>query len=91
MKLKSRLVAMGNPEKAEMRSDSPTADNEAIHLVFSFAASQKLKVRSGDLENAYFLGMKMSRTLVATSSSWRASWRSRWRASGCACSHLRYT
>ena len=55
MKLKSRLVAMGNQEKAEMRSDSPTADNAAIHLVFSFAASRKLKVSSGDLENAYFL------------------------------------
>ena len=54
-KLKSRLVALGNQEKAELRSDSPTADTEAVHLVFSFAASRRLKVKSGDLENAYFL------------------------------------
>ena len=39
MNLKPRLVALGNQEKRELRSDSPTADAEGIHLVFSFASS----------------------------------------------------
>ena len=30
--------------KRELRSDSPTADAEGIHLVFSFASSRKAKV-----------------------------------------------
>ena len=52
MKLKRRLVAMGNQEKAELRSDSPTAANESSHMVFSFVASHQIKVRSGDLDHA---------------------------------------
>ena len=47
-KYKSRLVALGNNEKAEIRSDSPTAENEALNLVNSFGASRRLPVRSGD-------------------------------------------
>ena len=57
-------MALGNQEKAQNRSDSPTADNEVLCLVLSFAASRRLKVKSGDLENAYFCGMKMSRKLL---------------------------
>ena len=64
MNLKSRLVALGNQEKREMRSDSPTADAEGIHLVFSFASSRKAKVWCGDLESAYFTGERMSRVLL---------------------------
>ena len=41
MNLKSRLVALGNQEKRELRSDSPTADAEGIHLVFSFCEFQE--------------------------------------------------
>ena len=62
--LKSRLVALGNQEKREMRSDSPTADAEGIHLVFSFASSRKAKVWCGDLESAHFTGERMSRVLL---------------------------
>ena len=45
MNLKSRLVALGNQEKQEVRSDSPTAVSEGIHLVFSFASSRKARER----------------------------------------------
>ena len=38
MNLKSRLVALGNQEKREMRSDSPTADAEG------FISSSALRV-----------------------------------------------
>ena len=64
MNLKSRLVALGNQEKREMRSDSLTADAEGIHLDFSFASSRKANVRCGDLESAYFTGERMSRVLL---------------------------
>ena len=64
MNLKSRLVSLGNQEKREMRSDSPTTDTEGIHLVFSFASSRKAKVRCGDLESTYFTGERMSRVLL---------------------------
>ena len=55
---------MGNQEKQKVRSDSPTADTIAIHMVCSFAASYRLKIKCGDLENAYFNGMKMTRVLL---------------------------
>ena len=64
MNLKSRLVALGNQEKQEMRGDSLTAHAEGIHLVFSFASSRKAKVWCGDLESAYFSGERMSRVLL---------------------------
>ena len=64
MNLKSRLVALGNQEKRELRSDSPTADAEGIHLVLSYASSRKAKVMCGDLESAYFTGERMSRVLL---------------------------
>ena len=54
MNLKSRPVALGNQEKREMCSDSPTADAEGIH-------SRKAKVWCGDLESAHFTGERMSR------------------------------
>jgi hypothetical protein len=61
---KSRLVARGDLEKADVRSDSPTADVEAQNLVFSFAASNKLPVKTGDITNAYFQGKMLMRLLV---------------------------
>ena len=63
-KYESRLVALGNNEKAEIRSDSPTAENESLNIVCSFAASRRLPVRSGDLENGYFIGEKLTRLLI---------------------------
>ena len=58
MKLKSRLVVRGDEEKCidDLRSDSPTADAEAFALVVSFAASKRVRLRSGDITNAYFQG-----------------------------------
>ena len=48
--LKSRLVVRGGLEKGteNLRSDSPTCDTEAQNLIFSYAASHKLKMRSID-------------------------------------------
>ena len=46
---KSRLVALGNHEKAQNRSDSPTADNEVLCLVLSFAASRPGDSRSSQV------------------------------------------
>ena len=45
MNLKSRLVALGNQERRELRSDSPTADAEGIHLVFREFQEDKSNVR----------------------------------------------
>ena len=64
MNLKSGLVALGNQEKGEVRSDSLTADAEGIHLVFCFASSRKAKEWCGDLESTYFTGERTSRVLL---------------------------
>ena len=69
MNFKSRLVALGNQEKRELRSDSPTADAEGIHLVFSFASSRKAKVMCGDLESAYFTGERTTQGVAPRSPS----------------------
>ena len=53
---KSRMVACGNQEAAEVRSDSPTAPQETLCLILSFAASHRINVRSADITNAYFHG-----------------------------------
>jgi len=56
-KYKSRLVARGDLEAFDqmgLRSDSPTCDTEVQNLIFSFAASNKLTIRSADITNAYF-------------------------------------
>ena len=57
---KSRLVACGNYENAEIRSDSPTASQETVCWVLSFAACHKVRVRSADITNAYFHGERLS-------------------------------
>ena len=74
MNLKSRLVALGNQERRELRSDSPTADAEGINLVFSFASSRKAKVMCGDLESAYFTCERMSRALLLRQAMIRIAW-----------------
>ena len=63
-KLKSRLVARGDLEVAEFRSDSPTAENESVCLVLSFASSRKLRIKKGDISNAYFQGERLTRKLL---------------------------
>ena len=63
-KMKSRLVARGDLSALFNRSDSPTADKEAVFLAISFATSRRLKIRSGDLDHGYFRGEKLSRPLL---------------------------
>ena len=61
---KSRLVGRGDQEEHDVRSDSPTVDAECQRLILSFAASNKLKVRSADIENAYFQGEPLTRLML---------------------------
>ena len=61
---RSRMVSMGNHETADLRSDSPTVSTEGQNLIFSFAASHKVKVNSLDITNAYFQGERLQRTLL---------------------------
>ncbi|CAE7258466.1 unnamed protein product [Symbiodinium natans] len=61
---KSRLVTRGDLESGDIRSDSPTADIEAQNLIFSFAASRKVRIGSADITNAYFQGEELDRVLI---------------------------
>ena len=61
---KARLVARGDQQKSYSRTDSPTADSEALFIICSYAASCKLRIKSGDVENAYFQGEKPTRPLL---------------------------
>ena len=62
--MKSRLVARGDLSSLFGRSDSPTADKEAVFLVLSFAASNGYEIKSGDLDHGYFQGEKLSKPLI---------------------------
>ena len=62
--MKSRLVARGDLSTVFSRSDSPTADKEAIFILFSFASSRRLRIKSGDLDHGYFQGEKLSKPLI---------------------------
>ena len=63
--MKSRLTARGDLEGLDgIRSDSPTAETEAHHLLFSWAASNKITLKSGDISNAYFQGEELDRLLL---------------------------
>ena len=62
--MKSRLLARGELFKVWARSDSPTADKEAGLLVFSFASSRRLRIKSGDLDLGYVQGERLSKPLV---------------------------
>ena len=63
--LKSRLTARGDLEGLDgIRSDSPTAETEAHHLLFSWTSSNKLKPKSGDISNAYFQREELGRLLL---------------------------
>ena len=62
---KSRLTARGDLEGLDgIRSDSPTAETESHHLLFSWAASNKLRLKTGDISNAYFQGEELDRLLL---------------------------
>ena len=61
---KSRLVARGDLEDTNLRSDSPTCDVEGQNLIFSFAACHGLKIRCADITNAYFQGQELDRILL---------------------------
>ena len=62
---KSRLVACGQFEETEgIRTDSPTADVEALNLVCSFAACGKLKIKCADIRNAYFNAEPLDRLML---------------------------
>ena len=62
---KSRFCGRGDLEGIEgLRTDSPTADVECHHLLFSFAASSKLELHTADISNAYFQGELLDRVLL---------------------------
>ena len=62
---KSRLCGRGDLEGIDgLRTDSPTAEIEAHHLLFSFAASEKLTIKTADISNAYFQGEPLDRLLL---------------------------
>ena len=63
-KMKSRLVARGDLSHVFNRSDSPTADKEAVFMVLSFASSRGLTIKSGDLDHGYFQGERLSNPLA---------------------------
>ena len=62
---KSRLCGRGDLEGIDgLRKDSPTAEIEAHNLLFSFAASEKLVLRTADISNAYFQSDPLDRLLL---------------------------
>ena len=62
---KSRLVACGQHENREgLRTDSPTAGDEALNLICSMAACKKLRLKSADFQNAYFNADPIDRLLL---------------------------
>ena len=62
---KSRLVACGQFEDCEeIRTDSPTADVEALNLLCSYAACSKLRIKGADIRNAYFNAEPLDRLLL---------------------------
>ena len=62
--MKSRLVARGDLSQVFTRSDSPTANKEALFILLSFALSRKLHIKSGDLDHGYFQGEELSKPLI---------------------------
>lgn len=57
-------MVRGDQEQSQVRSDSPTCDTEAQNILFSFASSRRLRIRSADVTNAYFQGEEMDRILL---------------------------
>ena len=63
-KIKARLVARGDLQHIFGRTDSPTADKEGMFIVFPFASSRNLKIRSADLDHGYFQGERLSKPVI---------------------------
>ena len=66
-KWKARLVACGNFEQMngeDIRADSPSAEQEGILLICSWAISLGLRRRAADITNAYFQGKRLERILI---------------------------
>ena len=65
VKYKSRLLARGDQEKTlGIRTDSPTADLDSVNMILSWAASEKFRLMSLDITNAYFHGETMTRLMI---------------------------
>ena len=63
--LKSRLVGCGNFEETEgVRTDSPAGDVENHNIVFSWCASNNVKVKSADISSAYLQGKENERLIL---------------------------
>ena len=63
--LKSRLVGCGNFEDTDgIRTDSPAGDVDSHNLVFSWAASNRCKLKSADISNAYLQGKEVDRVIL---------------------------
>ena len=48
----------------DIRADSPTAEQEGIALICSWAVSLGLRIRAADITNAYFEGKPLERLLI---------------------------
>ena len=62
-KWKARLVACGNFEQMN-GEDIPTAEQEGIALICSWAVPLGLRLRAADVTNAYFQGQPLERLLI---------------------------
>ena len=63
-KLKSRLVLRGDLEEGDFRVDCPTATATGTHLVISFAACTRRRLRAGDISAAFLQGSPINRELL---------------------------
>ena len=66
-KWKARLVGCGNFEQMhgeDIRADTPTAEQEGIALICSWAVSLGLRLKAADITNAYFQGKPLERLLI---------------------------
>ena len=63
---KSRIVVRGDLERGAdgTRTDSPTCSSLMLNLTLSMAASNKWKLRGGDITASFLQGERMTRTLV---------------------------
>ena len=63
--LKSRLVGCGNFEETEgLRTDSPTGDVDSHNMVFSWCASNKVRIKCADITSAYLQGKENDRIIL---------------------------
>ena len=64
--VKARLVARGNEEKNEVRTDSPTIGKPTLRIQFALAAQYGWKVECSDVTAAFLQGEKLSRDVYVT-------------------------